>query len=224
MNPGFSIVGFDLDGTLVDTSPDLAAAVNAALAEAGRAALTPEQVVPMIGAGAKEMLRRTLEATGGCDPAEFKRLYKTLLAHYDAHLSEGSRPYPGAVAALDALAKQGVRLGVVTNKFESFAVKLLTDLDLIDRFDTVIGGDTLGPGNSKPSPAPIREMIGRIGGGPAAFVGDSIYDMQAAQAAGIPAIACSFGFLTGPVEDLRADAVIDGWDDLIPTLGRLSAT
>ena len=220
----FDIVGFDLDGTLVDTSGDLAAAVNHALALADRAPLTTAQVTGMIGGGAKHMLAQALAASGGCDDAAFRTHYKAMLAYYGDHLSVHSRPFPGAVAALDALAARGVQLAVVTNKFESFATRLLTDLGLADRFACVIGGDTLGPGNAKPSPAPILAMIDRLGGGRAAFVGDSIYDVQAAQAAGVPAIAVSFGFLLGPIEDLHADAVIDGYDQLIPTLDALCAT
>ena len=219
----FDIVGFDLDGTLVDTSGDLTAAVNHALVLAGRAPLTPEQVTPMIGGGAKHMLRLTLDATGGCDDAAFRPLYKALLDHYGRNLSVHSRPFPGAVGALDALAAQGVALAVVTNKFEAFADRLLDDLGLRGRFATVIGGDTLGKENAKPSPAPIHAMIARCGGGSAAFVGDSVYDIRAARAAGIPAIAAAFGFLTGPVEDLAADAVIDGYDALLPTLDRLAS-
>ena len=220
----FDIVGFDLDGTLVDTSGDLAAAVNHALSLAGRASLTPEQVKPMIGGGAKHMLRLTLDATGGCDDAQFRDLYHALLDFYGQHLSVHSRPFPGAIDALDALTAQGVRLGIVTNKFESFARRLLGDLGLADRFDCVIGGDTLGKGNAKPSAAPIRAMIGRCGGGSAAFVGDSIYDIEAARNAGVPAIAAAFGFLLGPVEAMGADAVIERYDQLIPTLEHLSAT
>lgn len=218
----FDIVGFDLDGTLLDTSPDLAAAVNHALALAGRPLLTPAEVEPMIGGGAKEMLRQALEASGGCDPGAFRSFYKEMLRHYDAHVADLTQPYPGALAALDALAGQGVKLAVVTNKFEALAVKLLGLLGLLDRFETVIGGDTLGPGNAKPSAAPITEMIARCGGGSAAFLGDSIYDVMAAKAAGIPAIAVSFGFLHGPVADLGADAVIDHYDALIPTLAGLA--
>lgn len=220
----FDIVGFDLDGTLVDTSGDLTAAVNHALGVAGRTPLTPHQVTPMIGGGAKHMLAQALAATGGCDENDFRTYYKALLAYYGDNLSVHSHPFAGAVAALDALASRGVRLAVVTNKFESFATRLLGDLDLSNRFDCVIGGDTLGPGNAKPSPAPIRAMIDRLGGGRAAFVGDSIYDIQAAQAAGVPAVAVSFGFLLGPVEAMGADAVIDGYDALIPTLDGLCAT
>lgn len=222
--PFFDIVGFDLDGTLVDTSGDLTAAVNHALGTASRAPLKPAQVKGMIGGGAKHMLAQALEATGGCNAEDFRSYYKALLAFYGDNLSVHSRPFPGAVDALDALATRGVRLAVVTNKFESFATRLLADLGLADRFACIIGGDTLGSGNAKPSPAPIRAMIERLGDGRAAFVGDLIYDMQAAQAAGIPAIAVSFGFLLGPVEAMGADAVIDDYASLIPTLDGLCAT
>ncbi|MFZ5746880.1 MAG: HAD-IA family hydrolase [Pseudomonadota bacterium] len=217
----FDIVGFDLDGTLVDTSPDLTSAVDHALAAAGRAPLTMEQVRPMIGGGAKNMLRHALDATGGVDEAEFKRLYRLLLSHYEANISVGSTPFPGALDALDALAARGVKLAVVTNKFERLAQKLLTEIGLRPRFATLIGGDTMGKGNAKPSAAPIDEMVARLGGGRAAFVGDSIYDTGAARNAGVPSVAVSFGFLTGPVEELAADAVIDRYADLLPTLERL---
>lgn len=217
----FAIVGFDLDGTLLDTSPDLTAAVNHALVAGGRKPLTPEQVKPMIGGGAKVMLERTLAETGGCEPEEFRRLYKLLLGYYADHLAVGTRPFPGALDALDALTGLGVTLAVVTNKFEAFATSLLDQLGLSARFACIIGGDTTGKGNAKPSPAPIHEMIARCGGGPAAFVGDSIYDVMAGKAAGVPTVAVGFGFLTQPVETLGADAVISEYDELIPTLERL---
>jgi len=222
-NNSFDIVGFDLDGTLVDSSGDLTAAVNDTLASVGRAPLTIAQVKTMVGGGAKHMLTQGLEATGGIDADAFRTLYKRMLAYYGDHLSVHTHPFPGAVAALDALAAQGVRVAVCTNKFESFATRLLTNLGLIDRFACVIGGDTLGPGLSKPNRAPIDEMIRRSGGGRAAFVGDSIYDIMAARNAGIPGIAVSFGFLLEPVAQMGADAVIDSFDELIPTLDRLSA-
>lgn len=219
----FDIVGFDLDGTLLDTSASLTKAVNYALAQAGRPPLHIDAVRPMIGGGAKRMLEKGLEASGGYDPEEMKQLYPQLLNFYRDNISEGSVPYPGLIDALDRLAGDGVRLGIVTNKFEAFAVKLLTEAGLIDRFATVIGGDTMGKGNAKPSALPIREMIARAGGGFSVFLGDSIYDTLAARNAGIPSIAVSFGFLMGPVEELGADAVIDHYDALIPTLEQLAA-
>ncbi|MEN2787418.1 HAD-IA family hydrolase [Sphingomonas qilianensis] len=217
----FAIIGFDLDGTFLDTSGDLTAAVNHALASAGRPALTTAQVKTMIGGGARHMLTQGLEATGGCDPDAFRPLYKRMLAYYDAHIAVHSRPYPGALAALDELDARGVKTAIVTNKFESMARKLLTELGLLDRFATLIGGDTLGPDLAKPHRAPIDEMTRRLGGGSAAFVGDSIYDIMAARNAGIPSIAVSFGFLLQPIGELGADAIIDAYAELIPTLAQM---
>ena len=221
-NP-FDIAGFDLDGTLLDTSATLTRAVNFALARAERPPLHIDEVRPMIGGGAKRMLEKGLEASGGYDPEDMKRLYPQLLEFYRDNVSEGTVPYPGLLDALDKLAAAGIRLTVVTNKFEHLAVKLLGEIGLLPRFATVIGGDTMGKGNAKPSAVPIREMIARAGGGSAVFLGDSIYDTLAAKNAGIPSIAVSFGFLMGTVEELAADAVIDHYDELIPTLDRLAA-
>lgn len=227
-NFAFDIVGFDLDGTLIDTSGDLTAAVNATLAIAGRAPLAVETVKRMIGGGAKVMLQRGLDATGGVEPEEFRRLYKLMLSSYEADIAVHSQPFPGALAALDALDALGVKTAVVTNKFESLARKLLTELGLIERFATLIGGDTLGPGRAKPAADPIVEMIARLSGAEnpgqprTAFVGDSIYDVMAARNAGVPSIAVSFGFLHGPVEELGADAVIDSFDELVPVLNNLA--
>ncbi len=217
----FDIVGFDLDGTLLDTSGDLAAAVNHALASVDRPALTVEQVKPMIGGGARHMLKQGLTATGGYDEAMLDTLHTELLAYYEANICVLTVPYPGVIEALDALAAKGVTLGIVTNKIERFARTVLDQLGLTDRFACVLGGDTMA--ESKPSPMPIHEMVRICGGGKAAFVGDSIFDIQAAQAAGLPTIACSFGFLMQPVAELGADAVIDGFGELLPTLERLGA-
>jgi phosphoglycolate phosphatase len=222
MTRPFDIVGFDLDGTLLDTSASLTKAVNFALAQAGRPPLHIDEVRPMIGGGAKRTLEKGLEASGGYDPEEMKQLYPRLLDFYRDNISAGTMPYPGLLDALDELESDGVRLGIVTNKFESLALKLLDELGLLGRFAAVIGGDTMGKGNAKPSALPIREMIARAGGGSAVFLGDSIYDTLAARNAGIPSIAVSFGFLAGPVEELAADAVIDHYDELIPALETLA--
>lgn len=220
--PPFSIVGFDLDGTLVDTSGDLAAAVNHALSAAGRPALAVERIRTMIGGGAKAMLRLGLDESGGCADGEFRRLYQLLLGWYEAHIAVTSVPFSGAVEALDRLRASGVACAVVTNKFERLAEQLLVALGLRGRFTALIGGDTMGSGLAKPNRAPIDEMIRRCGGGTAAFVGDTIYDVLAAQAAGIPSIVVSFGFRDRPVELLGADRVIDGYGDLAAALAALS--
>jgi phosphoglycolate phosphatase len=219
----FDIVGFDLDGTLLDTSGDLTAAVNHALGSIDRPLLTVEQVKPMIGGGARHMLAQGMAATGGCDAATLDLLHRRLLAYYEANITVLTRPYPGVLDALDAITAGGAKVSIVTNKLEALARTVLAELSLLDRFACVIGGDTMGPGNAKPSPVPIHEMVRRSGGGRAAFVGDSLFDIQAGKAAGLPTIACSFGFLMQPVAELGADAIIDGYDELLPTLRRLAA-
>ncbi|MDP5280191.1 HAD-IA family hydrolase [Sphingomonas sp. DG1-23] len=219
----FDIIGFDLDGTLFDTSADLTAALNHTLELLGRPALSIDAVKPMIGRGGKFMLHQGLEASGGCDPEVLERSYPELLAFYGDHIADRTRPFPGLIEAMDTLDARGAKLAIVTNKSESLAVKLVAALALDHRFACVIGGDTMGPDGRKPSPAGIREMIRRCGGGRAAFVGDSIFDTQAAKNAGIPSIAVSFGFLMQPIAELEADAVIDHFDELVPTLERLGA-
>ncbi len=231
----FAIIGFDLDGTLLDTSDELTASVNHTLGLMGRDPLSRDQVKPMVGLGAKHMLKVGINRTGseGDDHDALLRKYlPQMLDHYGDHLGSGSHPYPGVIDAMDALHDRGVQLAVVTNKFENFAEKLLEAVGLRARFACVIGGDTMGKGRSKPHRAPIDEMIRRClergdGGAVdqtrAAFIGDSIYDVMAAHSAGLPAIAVSFGFLHQPVEELGADAIIDHYDALIPTLERLAA-
>ena len=219
----FDIIGFDLDGTLIDTSGDLTAAVNHVLGSEGRPLLSADTVKQHIGGGAKLMLQQGLEATGGIPDNDFKPLYRQMLAYYEANVSEHSRPFDGALALLDALDNMGVRYAVVTNKFESLAVKLLTDLNFAHRMGCILGADTLGKENAKPSGAPIFEMIKRCGGGRAAYVGDSIYDVMAAKNASVPSVAVSFGFLHGPVEDMGADAIIDHFDELLGCLRQMGS-
>ena len=217
----FAIGGFDLDGTLVDTAGDLTAAVNHALSLAARGPLTEAEVRPMIGLGARHMLEQGFAATGGIPGGDFERLYRELLRFYEAHIAVHSRVFPGLIAALNRLDTLGVKTAVVTNKREDMARKLLGELGLAGRMATIIGGDTLGPGNAKPSPAPIHAMVERCGGGRAVFVGDSIYDVMAANSAGVTSVAVSFGFLDRPADELGADHVIDHLDDLVPLLTRL---
>jgi phosphoglycolate phosphatase len=221
----FDIVGFDLDGTLLDTSGDLTAAVNHTLAIARKPLLTTEEVKPMIGGGAKMMLEHGLKATGGIAEEEFRPLYRAMMAYYTQNISVHTRPFPGAVALLDALDAMGVRYGVVTNKFESLAKQALSDLGLLDRMVTVIGVDTLGKERAKPKGDTITELIARcqaLGSGPrTVFIGDSIYDTMAAKAAGVPSVACAFGFLMHSLEEMNADAVIRHFDELVGVLRRM---
>ena len=218
----FDIVGFDLDGTLLDTHEDLAAAVNHALAIAGRAPFPASAVRAMIGGGGRTMLRRALEHSGGIPgDAEFSELHARMLEFYGNNIDRHTRLFPGGEAVLDDLASAGVRLAVVTNKLEALAVKSFAALGISSRFYTIIGGDTLGSGRAKPNRDLIDLMISRGGGGRAAYVGDTTYDTGAARAAGIPCVAVSFGFNDLPVQDLGADVVIDHFDQLIPALAKL---
>ena len=215
----FALVGFDLDGTLVDSVADLAAAVNHALAEIGRAPLTVEQVRPMIGGGSRVMLQRALIATGGDE--QLDRLLPGLVDFYLAHIVDHTRPYPGVVEALDALRARGVTLAVVTNKREQLSFALLDALGLTDRFACIIGGDAPGLVAMKPDRAPIDLMLRQCRvAGRAAFVGDSIYDVEAARAAGIPValFAPDGGDIPG------ASAVFTDYRDLLPTLARIAQT
>ncbi|ALC12370.1 HAD-IA family hydrolase [Sphingopyxis sp. 113P3] len=217
----FAIVGFDLDGTLVDTAGDITAALNHALGLAGRTPLSEAEVRPMIGLGTQHLLEQGLSATGGIPEGESPRLYEALLDFYEANIAVHSRTFPGLAEALDRLDALGVRTAVMTNKLEVLARLLLGELGLADRMAAIIGGDTLGPGKAKPSPEPIRAMIEACGGGRTAFVGDSIFDVMAARGAGATSIAVSFGFLHQPVEELGADHVIGDYAELVPLLERL---
>jgi phosphoglycolate phosphatase len=218
----FAIVGFDLDGTLLDTMEDLGAALNHAIAMENRGPIAISQVHRLVGGGTRKMLTRALEETGGPVPGErFEAMLDALLRYYEANIAVHTRPYPGAADMLDGLAARGVKLALVTNKLEHLAVKLLAELRLGERFATIIGGDTLGPGRAKPQPDLLYEMVARCGGGSAAYVGDTYYDTGAARAAGLPCVAVRFGFSDLPADELGAAAVIDHFDDLIPTLERL---
>lgn len=218
----FQIVGFDLDGTLVDSARDLGPAVNHALGLIERAPISADATRDLIGGGARKMLERAVDLTGGPIPgAEFERIFAELLIHYEAHIADNTVPYPGCLDALDALAERGCKLAVVTNKIEFFSRKLLDELDMTNRFACVIGGDTLGPGRAKPAPDMIEEAIRQCGDGTFAMVGDSTFDVRAAKAAGVPVVALSFGYNDLPAEELGADAVIDRYDALLPALEQL---
>lgn len=217
----FDIVGFDLDGTLLETHHDLGAAVNHALGVGGFEPVPVKGIEDLIGGGAKRMLRRVIDSRGGLPDDEFRLLYKALLAFYAENNCVHTRPYPGAAETLEALAARGVRLALVTNKFESFARTILDGLDLARHFEITLGGDTLGKGRSKPAPDPLFEARAQLGGGRFAYVGDSSYDVLSARAAGVPVIVAGYGYCDKPPAELGGDAVIMSFDELIPALEKL---
>ena len=217
----FAAVGFDLDGTLLETHRDLGAAVNHALALGGFDPVPADHASDLIGGGAKIMLARAVDQQGGLPEDQFRRLYKEMLGYYSENNAVHTRPYPHAVETLDALAERGVKMAVVTNKFESFARQILTTLDLADRFETIIGGDTMGKGRAKPEPDSVIEARARCGGGRLACIGDSSYDVRAARAAQVPVVAAAYGYCDKPPHELGADAVIESLAGLISALETL---
>ena len=223
----FNAVGFDLDGTLLDTHQDLGAAVNYALEAGGFKPVPVDSSKDLIGGGAKMMLSKAVDDQGGMGRDDFHALYKKMLRYYSEHNAVHSHPYPGIIETLDTLGERGVKMAVVTNKFESFATNILQTLGLADRFVTIIGGDTMGKDadgkqRAKPAPDPIYEAQERCGGGSFVFVGDSSYDVNAAKAAGVPVIACAYGYCDKPPHEFGADRVIESASGLIPALEELS--
>ena len=214
----FDIVGFDLDGTLLDTSRDLGAALNHALGTIGREPVPLAAVSGLIGGGARLMLQRGLALTGGGEGVDEEALFAALLRYYEANIAVNTALYPGAEAMLDALAAAGMKLAVVTNKREPMTRLLFDALGLTARFSCIIGA---GRYPLKPAPDALHAMVAQSGGGAAAFVGDTTFDTRAARAAGLPSVAVSFGFCDAAPDQLGADAVIDHFHELIPALARL---
>lgn len=210
------VIVFDLDGTLIDTAPDLAGTLNAVLAREGIEPVPYEVVRGAIGQGSKAMLRRALTLREQDSSAErLDRLFPLFLDHYAGRIADLSRPFPGLEAALDALSQDGFRLTVCTNKLEWLSRKLLDALDLSRRFDFICGQDTFAA--MKPDPLVLRETVAKAGGDLARtiMVGDSITDIRTARAAGVPVIAVDFGYTDVPVTQLGPDRIISHYDDLL---------
>ena len=209
---------FDLDGTLVDTAPDLTNALNDVLVRRGHAAVPGETIRACVGHGAKAMIEQALRRLGA--DGDFERMLEEFLVHYEANIAAESRPYPGAVAALEGLAAQGATLAICTNKREHLTRKLLQELDLSRYFSGLAGRDTCPV--SKPDPAHLLGTI-ELAGGPrtAVMVGDSDIDVMTANAAGVPIVLARFGYGPAPKDGARADALIDHFDELQPRLERM---
>jgi phosphoglycolate phosphatase len=211
----FDAVVFDLDGTLVDSAPDLHAYLNEILAELDRPGLALADVRPMIGDGARTLLQRGLEASGGVPTAaDLDHLFAEFLTRYTACPVRFGAVHEGVPEALGQLAAAGVGLGVCTNKPQAATERLLAALDLERYFPVVIGGDALPV--RKPDGGHLRAVLDRLGvdGTRAAMVGDSGIDLLTARAAGIPCVLVSFGYTRTAARELGADRVIDHMSEL----------
>jgi phosphoglycolate phosphatase len=213
---------FDLDGTLVDTAPDLMAATNHVLALAGRSAISEAQLRQFVGHGAMDLIKRGLTATGGLPPeAEVKHLHREMLAFYGANIAVHSKVFDGVLPLLQKARASGLKMGVCTNKVEHLSHKLLADIGLAPYFDAVVGGDTLPI--MKPHAAPYEELARRLGVSARRSImfGDSETDIKTAQNVGVPVIAVSFGYTPAHVSTFGPTHVIDHYDQAWPLVQAL---
>ena len=212
-------VVFDLDGTLVDTAPDILAYLNEMLAELGRPGLELASVHTIIGDGVKSLLLRGLEASGGVpNDLDLDALFHRYLERYTEEPARQSQPFDGVIDTLDRLKAANIKLGVCTNKPQRPTNRLLSRLGLDRYFGSVIGGDALPV--RKPDSAHLKTVLDQLNVKPehAVLIGDSETDLKTARAAGTPSILVSFGYTPIPAHELGADHVIDHFADLIPIL------
>ncbi len=208
-------VVFDLDGTLVDTAPDLINALNYVLDREGLSPVPLHSARNMIGAGARKLIERGLELEGrSLGVEDITRLTGDFIDYYAAHIADASRPFEGLEGALDDLGAIGYRFAVCTNKLEWLSKLLLDRLGLSSRFSAICGADTFGI--SKPDPAILRETIARAGGklSSTIMVGDAGPDIGVARRAGIPVIGVEFGYTDVPIADLKPDRLINHMREL----------
>lgn len=218
-------VAFDLDGTLVETAPDLVGALNVVLVEEGMAPAPMSAVRQLVGHGLRGMLLRAYAMAGLTITEErIVELRPRLIDIYRARIAQESRPFPGCLEALADLRARGAKLAVCTNKPSGLAELLLDQLDMTGSFDAIVGGDTLPV--QKPDPAPLLEAIARCDGDPArsVLVGDATPDTGAARAAGVPCVVCAFGYNDLPPAELGGDVVIDHFDELVGAITRIAAS
>ncbi|MEP9371490.1 HAD family hydrolase [Mesorhizobium sp. KR1-2] len=221
------IIVFDLDGTLIDTAPDLLDSLNHSLAAGGVSHTDATGFRSFVGHGGRVMIERAYAARQKSLPVEeHDRLYTLFLDHYGENMPGRSRPYPGVIAALDRFAAAGFLLAVCTNKTEYFAHRLLDALDISRRFAAITGPDTFA--FRKPDPRHLTETIAQAGGDPdrAVMVGDSQTDIDTAKAAGIPVVAVDFGYTDRHVREFEPSRVISHYDELTVSLaeGLIAAT
>jgi len=222
--PGLKAVVFDLDGTLIDSAPDLASALNRLLARESLPPVPLADVHMMIGDGVAKLVERGFAAHGrSLGGAELENLARRFVADYEPNSAVETRPFPGVLAALGELGGAGLALGVCTNKPEAATRAILAAFGMDAHISAVVGGDTV-PGARKPDPATLLETLRRLGAAPgqAIAVGDSPNDVGAARAAGVPVIAVSFGYSRVPPHLLGADRLIGRFADLGAALAEVS--
>jgi len=215
---------FDLDGTLIDSAPDLQAAGNRMLVPLGRREVSVEEVQLMIGDGVPKLVERCFEATGDIPPEdEFQKHVAAFIKDYEPRSAELTVAFDGAFDILKKLKALGIKLSICTNKPYGATMQILSQLGLAEYFDVVIGGDTL-PGIKKPDPRHLLAALEKMGVEPSAsaMVGDNGNDVQASHAAGLPVVLLSHGYTKIPVTELGAEAVIDHFLDLESALANLS--
>ncbi|HTM75119.1 MAG TPA: HAD family hydrolase [Pseudolabrys sp.] len=214
---------FDLDGTLVDTAPDLVDTLNVIFAREGFGPLTYEHARNFVGGGARVMIARGFNAQGHVlSPKRLEQLFKEFIAHYSEHLTDRSLPFPGLADALDRMAARGCRFAVCTNKLEALSVRLLGNLGLADRFVAICGQDTFGM--QKPDPEILRRTISAANGRleTTVMIGDSVTDIRTARAAGVPVIAVNFGYSERPIAEFGPDRIIGHFSELPRSVAAIS--
>lgn len=214
---------FDLDGTLIDTAPDILGTLDDILTREGIPLLPHEEALAFIGIGSRAMLERALtkngDATGG---QRLDTLFEDFLAHYATRLALKSRPFPGAIEALTMLKAQGFRLAICTNKMEKHSLALIDQLGLSPLFSAICGRDTFE--FCKPDGRHISATIVRAGGDAtrAIMIGDTITDVNAARNAGVPSIGVTFGYSETPIDQLKPDAIIQHFDALADAISQFA--
>jgi phosphoglycolate phosphatase len=206
---------FDLDGTLVDTAPDLLDATNAVMAAQGLPLIPPETLRHMVGFGARSLIEQAMEAVGRVlTPAELPPLLDIFMAHYRAHIADNSVLFPGVRETLTALQAEGLRLAVLTNKPQELADLLLPAIGIRDFFAEVYGAGRMS--YVKPDARIYHDVVRDVGGadGGSVMIGDSITDLNTARAANAPCILFSYGYTPIPARDLGADIVLDDFAQL----------
>ncbi len=215
---------FDLDGTLAHTAPDLIGAVNELMADDGFPPMPVTVAEVTAGFGGKALLRKSFElAERPVDEARIDALYHPFLEVYRRRIADDSHLYDGVLETLDALEAADWLLGICTNKPEALALDLLERLDVLHRFGSMVGADTLPV--RKPDPVHLFESIERCGGtrGATIMIGDTDTDLNTARAAGVPCIMTTFGYSSVPVATLKPDAQIDHFSELAPMLTAMAA-